>query len=351
VVVAVVKAAVYHGPGDVRVERVPDPVLREPTDAIVRVLRAAICGSDLWFYRGIVQWTPGDRTGHEFVGVVEEVGAEVRTVRPGDVVIAPFVASDGTCSFCRAGLQTSCVNVSFWGDDANGGQAEAVRVPWADGTLVPLPAGAADDAALLAHATALCDVMPTGHHGALTAGARNAEVVAVVGDGAVGLCAVHSAARLLGARRVIAIGHNPQRLELARAFGATETYDSHDPEIAERIVAETSGGVPAVVEAVGSQQSMDLAIRIARPGGAVTFVGVPNAVDRPDLRELFRKNVSLRGAVAPARAYIEDLLAHVLEGRIEPARVFDLELPLDRIGEGYAAMDGRRTIKVLLHTG
>ncbi len=339
------KATLYHGARDVRLERVPDPALRKPTDAIVRVTRAAICGSDLWFYRGITQWEPGDRTGHEFVGVVEAVGAEVSTLRPGDAVIAPFVASDGTCEFCRRGLQTSCVHMENFGDEENGGQAEAVLVPYADGTLVrTLPELSAKAAAQVA----LCDVLPTGHHGVVSANAAAGGTVAVVGDGAVGLCAVLSAARVVGAERVIAIGHNARRLALAREFGATETYDSHDEGVAAAILELTKGGVPSVVEAVGNQESMELAIEIARPGGTVAFVGVPHNVGTLGLRPLFTKNVALRGALAPARAYQELLMRRIADGSIDPSPVFDLTLPLDRVAEGYAAMDERRAIKVLL---
>jgi threonine dehydrogenase-like Zn-dependent dehydrogenase len=342
------KATVYHGARDVRLETVADPVLREPTDAIVRVARAAICGSDLWFYRGITQWEPGDRTGHEFVGVVEDVGSGVRGVKRGDFVLAPFVSSDGTCEFCREGLTTSCVHMTNWGDDANGGQAEAVRVPLADGTLVKASPGIADDDRKLASALTLTDVMATGHHGVASArGARGGTVV-VVGDGAVGLCGVLSAAKVVGAERVIAVGHNAKRLELAREFGATDTFNSHDDGVAERILELTRGGSPAVVEAVGNQESLELAVEVARPGGTVAFVGVPHNVTAAPLRPLFLKNVALRGALAPARTYMEMLMARVADGTIDPGRVFDLRLGLDAVAEGYAAMDQRRAIKVLL---
>ncbi|MBV8489503.1 MAG: alcohol dehydrogenase catalytic domain-containing protein [Candidatus Eremiobacteraeota bacterium] len=342
------KATVYHGARDVRLETVPDPVLRSPKDAIVRVTRTAICGSDLWFYRGITQWEPGDRTGHEFVGIVEDAGSEVGSVRRGDHVIAPFVSSDGTCEFCRAGLQTSCVRMSNFGDEQNGGQAEAVLVPYADGTLVKAAPEIAGDERLMTASLALCDVMPTGHHGVVSSGAAAGTTVAVVGDGAVGLCAVLSAARVVGAENVIAIGHNAKRLEMARAFGATHAYNSHDDGIGGRIVELTKGGVSHVVEAVGNQESMDLAVEIARPGGTVAFVGVPHNVKEPALRPLFLKNVALRGALAPARAYLETLMARVVDGTIDPSSVFDLKLPLDRVADGYKAMDERHAIKVSL---
>jgi threonine dehydrogenase-like Zn-dependent dehydrogenase len=342
------KATVYHGARDVRLETVADPVLREPTDAIVRVTRAAICGSDLWFYRGVTQWEPGDRTGHEFVGIVEETGSAVRTLSRGDLVIAPFVSSDGTCEFCLEGLPTSCVHMTNWGDDANGGQAEAVRVPYADGTLVKALPGLDADPRTLASALTLTDVMATGHHGVVSAHAARGGTVVIVGDGAVGLCGVLSAAKVVGAERVIAVGHNAKRLELAREFGATHVFNSHDDGVAAEIIDLTHGGSAAVVEAVGNQESMDLAVEVARPGGTVAFVGVPHNVLTPPMRPLFLKNVALRGALAPARTYLEPLMSKVADGSIDPGRVFDLRLGLDGVAEGYAAMDERRAIKVLL---
>ncbi len=344
------KATVYHGTRDVRLERVADPAVKEPTDAIVRVTHAAICGSDLWFYRGVTQWEPGDRTGHEFIGIVEETGSDVHSVRRGDYVAAPFVSSDGTCEFCHENLQTSCVHMTNWGDDANGGQAEAVRVPFADGTLVKLAGGIADDERMLASALTLTDVMSTGHHGIVTANTRSGGTVVVIGDGAVGLCAVLSAARVLDAEHVIAVGHNRARLELAREFGATHIFNSHDHGVAGEILELTKGGSPSVVEAVGNQSSMELGIEIARPGGTVSFVGVPHNVQQLPLRPIFLKNVSLHGAIAPARAYIPTLMRYVEDRSIDPSRVFDLRLPLDGVAEGYAAMDERRAIKVLLDT-
>lgn len=342
------KAAVYHGAHDVRLESVPDPRIRDPKDAIVRVTRAAICGSDLWFYRGVTQWTPGDRTGHEFVGIVEETGSDVRGVRPGDAVIAPFVSSDGTCEFCSAGLQTSCEHMTNFGDVENGGQAQFVLVPYADGTLVKMPEAIAHDRAKHDASVALCDVMATGHHGVVSAQTVAGSTVVIVGDGAVGLCGVLSAAREVRAERVIAVGHNAKRLEIAKHFGATDVLNSHDEGVQEKILELTSGGTPHVVEAVGNQESMDLAINVARPGGTVSFVGVPHNVKATPMRTIFLNNLSLRGALAPARAYLPRLLSSLEAGRIDPSPVFDLELPLERVAEGYTAMDGRHAIKVLL---
>jgi threonine dehydrogenase-like Zn-dependent dehydrogenase len=342
------KATVYHGPHDVRVECVPEPSIADPRDAIVRVTRAAICGSDLWFYRGVTQPDPGNRTGHEFVGIVQEVGADVRSVRPGEAVIAPFAWSDGTCEFCRAGLQTSCVHGDFFGGGGHGGQAEFVSVPHADGTLVHMPEGIANDRIKHDASVTLSDVMATGHHGVVRAQTQPGSTVVVVGDGAVGLCAVLSAAKLIGAERVIAVGHNPNRLEIAKLFGATDTLNSHDDNVRDEIVDLTRGGAPHVVEAVGNQKSLELAIAVARAGATVSFVGVPHKVERPPMDEIFHNNLSLAGGVAPVRSYLPDLIEALDTGRIDPSPVLDLELPLERAPDGYAAMDERRAIKVLL---
>ena len=342
------KATVYRGAHDIRLEDVPEPRITSPQDAIVRVTRAGICGSDLWFYRGVTQPMPGDHTGHEFVGIVEEIGAQVSSVRPGDAVIAPFAWSDGTCEFCRAGLQTACVHGDFFGHGEYGGQAQFVPVPYADGTLVKAPETIASDERKRNASVALCDVMATGHHGVVRAQTTAGSTVVVVGDGAVGLCAVLSAAKEVRAERVIAVGHNPKRLELAKRFGATDTLDSHDEHVQDKIVELTSGGSPHVVEAVGNQESFDLAVNVARPGGTVGFVGVPHNVKTPPLSTIFYNSLTLRGGLAPARAYLPQLMASLEAGRIDPSPVLDLELPLERVADGYAAMDERRAIKVLL---
>ena len=343
------RATVFHKPHDVRLENVPDPVIQHPTDAIVRVTRAAICGSDLWFYRGVSELKSGDRTGHEFVGIVEEIGAGVRSVRRGDAVIAPFASSDGTCEFCRAGLQTSCVHATFFGaEEGNGGQAEFVRVPYADGTLVKMPERLARDAGKLNASVTLCDVMGTGHYGVVAAETQPGSMVVVVGDGAVGLCAVLSAAKIVRAERVIAVGHNHKRLEMARRFGATDTFDSHKPDVRDQIAELTNGGAPHVVEAVGNQESMELAIDVARPGGTVGFVGVPHHVKKVPLETMFYNHVTLRGGPAPVRQYLPQLISSPEAGHIDPSPVLDLTLPLSGVGDGYAAMDDRRAIKVLL---
>jgi threonine dehydrogenase-like Zn-dependent dehydrogenase len=345
------KATVYHGPGDVRIENVPDPRIQDGRDAIVRVTRAAICGSDLWFYRGVTRPAVGNLVGHEFVGIVEEVGSEVRYIRRGDAVIAPFAWSDGTCEFCRDGLQTSCVHGGFFGgEEKTGGQAELVRVPYADGTLVTMPDAIAGDERKLNASVTLCDVMGTGHYGAVAAETKPGSTVVVVGDGAVGLCAVLSAAKILGAERIIAVGHNAKRLELAKRCGATHTLDSNDPRAQEQIVDLTDGGARHVVEAVGNPDSLSLAAGVARPGGTVGFVGAPHA-DTAPLETLFYNHVTLRGGPAPVRRYLPQLISSLETGHIDPSPVLDLALPLSRVAEGYAAMDKRSAIKVVLTVG
>ena len=341
------KATVYRGAHDVRLEDVPDPRILDQRDAIVRVTRAAICGSDLWFYRGITQLDLGASTGHEFIGVVEDVGSDVHSVHPGDPVISPFVSSDGTCEFCLAGLQIDCVQVGFFTGES-GGQAELVRVPNADGTLVKMPDAIAHDDAKRNASVTLCDVMATGHHGVVGARTTPGSTVVVVGDGAVGLCAVHSAAKVVGAERIVAVGHNPKRLEMARRFGATHIFDSHNENVQKEILELTSGGSPHVVEAVGNQESLDLAVDVARPGGTVCFLGVPHNVKTAPLSKILFGNLSLRGGASPARAYLPQLIASLEAGTIDPSPVLDLALPLSRVAEGYAAMDERRAIKVLL---
>ena len=342
------RATVFHAPGDVRVEDVPDPRLVEPTDAIVRVTYACVCGSDLWFYRGVNVWEAGWRTGHEFVGVVDEVGSEVSTVRPGDYVIAPFSYACGRCEFCRKGVHTSCVDGGYWGGDENdGGQGEAVRVPLADGTLVAVPPGVSGDRALLRAAVPLTDVMSTGHHAAVAAGVRRGGTVAVVGDGAVGLCGVLAAKRL-GADRIFALGHHEDRLAMAKAFGATDLVSARGDEAIAAVREATGGGAEAVLECVGAQSSMDLALGVARPGGRVGFVGVPAQVEAIDVRRMFSNNIALHGGVAPARAYIPELLADVADGTLDPSPVLDLTVGLDGVPEGYAAMDARTATKVLV---
>ncbi|MEV6573884.1 zinc-dependent alcohol dehydrogenase family protein [Streptomyces sp. NPDC051577] len=344
------RATVIHAPHDIRVEEVPDAAIRRPEDAVVRVLRACICGSDLWAYRGEAAREPGQRIGHEFLGIVEETGSAVTDLRAGDLVVAPFMWSDGTCHHCVEGLHTSCVDGGFWGSVGHdGGQGEAVRVPHADGTLVKLPADAASDDHLLTALLALSDVMGTGHHAALGAGVRKGSTVAVVGDGAVGLCGVLAAKRL-GADRIIALGRHAARTDIARLFGATDVVAERG-EAAEAAVRElTAGqGAHAVIEAVGTEQSMRTAVGITRDGGAIGYVGVPHGSGTGlDLGVMFDRNLTLRGGVAPVRAYIPELLADVLSGAIDPSPVFDRSISLDEVPDGYRAMDDRSALKVLI---
>ena len=342
------KATIFHAPLDVRVETVPDPPVRERTDAVVRVVNAAICGSDLWFYRGISKWEPGWRTGHEFIGRVEAVGAGVRDVKVGDVVAAPFAFSDGSCEHCLHALYTSCEHGGMWGREfESGGQGELVRVPFADAVLVKMPEAVAHDARKRTAALALTDVMSTGHHGVVRAQGGAGKIVMVIGDGAVGLCAV-LAARRLNADRIVAVGHHAARLAIAKQFGASDLIDSKGNDTAAQIIELTRGGPHAVVEAVGSQATMDLAIAVCRPGGTVSYVGVPHGVKTFDSSRVFGENITIAGALAPVRAYLPELLADVANGTIDPSPVFDVRLPLDRTPEGYALMHERRAIKVAL---
>lgn len=346
------RATVIHGARDVRIEGVPDPVIQHPTDAIVRVVAACVCGSDLWRYRGVEDVPEPVRMGHEYVGVVEEIGAQVTTLEVGDFVIAPFYVCDSTCENCRNGVSTSCLHGGWWGShdgtgsSADGGQGERVRAPLADGTLVVVPGQPTDE--LIPHLLTLSDVMGTGHHAALQGGVHEGSTVAVVGDGAVGLCAVLAAKRL-GASRVVAMSRHETRQELARRLGATDVVPERGDEGVARL-KEMFGGIgpDVVLECVGTKESMDQALRSARPGGQVGFVGVPAGGPELPVRTMFNTNVGVRGGVASVRNYIEELLPEVLDGRLQPGVVFDLELPLAEVAEAYAAMDERRATKVLL---
>ena len=335
-------ATKIYGQGDIRVEEVPNPVLSTGTDAIVRVVAACVCGSDLWPYRGITYTDEPRKIGHEFVGVVEEVGENVTRVSVGDFVIAPFYDCDMTCVNCVNGVSPSCLHGGWW----DGAQAERVYVPHADGSLVATPSYPSEE--LIPSLLALSDVMGTGHHAAVAAGVTAGSTVVVVGDGAVGLCAVLAAKRL-GAARIVAMSRHESRQYLAREFGATGIVALRGDE-GVVAVQELLGGIGAdcVLEAVGTKESMDQAIRSARPGGKVGYVGVPNGGAELPIGTLFRSNVGVNGGVAPVRNYVEELLADVLSGHINPGRVFDFEVPLADIAEAYKAMDERRAIKVLV---
>src|SRR5512144_1572785 len=324
------RATVMFGAGDVRIETLPDARTIEPTDAVVVVSRACICRSDLWPYKTMEHSDAGRRMGHEAIGVVESVGADVRTVKVGDLVVMPFAYSDGTCTFCRAGLQTSCIHGGFFGVvGMDGAQAEAVRVPRADGTLFVLPAG--KDHALMPSLLTLSDVMGTGHHAAVAAKVAPGKKVAVIGDGAVGLCGV-IAARRLGAEQIIILGRHADRISVAKEFGATDVVSERGEEATQRVRELTGGfGAHSVLECVGTEQAMATSVAIARPGGAVGRVGVPHYEAVPGGQLTFYNNVSVAGGPAPTRAYIAELLPDVLEGRIEPGRVLDRTLGLDGV--------------------
>lgn len=340
------RATTIHAPFDVRLSEVPDPVIEEPTDAVIEIVAGCICGSDLWPYRGENKITPGSRIGHEYVGIVREVGADVRTVKPGDFVVTPFVASDGTCPNCLAGYQSVCQNiVGIGGPRADGGQGEWAKVPYADGTLVATPE--VPDDALIPSLLTLSDVMGTGWHAARAAGVKPGHTVVVVGDGAVGLCGVLSAVRM-GAERVVALSRHESRQKIAKEFGATHIIAERGDAARDAVLELTDGvGADAVLECVGTDQSFKTAFAVARAGSTVGFVGVPHGVEVP-IGRMFGKNVGLAGGVAPVRAYLPELMADVLAGEINPGLVFDLELPLAEVAEGYKAMHERRAIKTLL---
>ena len=335
------RGVVMHAPGDVRVEDLKDPAITAPTDAIIRLSATCVCGSDLWPYRGSDQVTRPTPMGHEYAGIVEAVGDEVRNVRPGQFVVGSFFASDNTCEICQAGYQTSCVHR----EPVRGAQAQYLRVPLADGTLVATPE--VPDADLVASFLAASDVLGTGWFAAVAAQAGPGKTVAVVGDGAVGLLGV-LAARQLGAERVIAMSRHESRQKLALEFGATDIVTERGDEGVARIKELTGGlGAHSLIEAVGTQESMMQAIRSTRAGGHVGYVGVSHDVAL-DGQELFFSHVHLHGGPAPVRAYLPELIDLISKRSIEPGRVFDLEVPLDEAAEAYRAMDERRAIKALL---
>jgi threonine dehydrogenase-like Zn-dependent dehydrogenase len=345
-------ATVIYGERDVRLDTVPEPQLSSGGDAIVRVVAACVCGSDLWSYRGIAAVPEPKRIGHEFIGIVEAVGSDVTKISVGDFVIAPFYDCDMTCANCLNGVSTSCLHGGWWGaKDRNGGfadgaQGERVRVPHADGTLVATPGQPAPE--LIPSILTLADVMGTGHHAALSAGVTTGSTVVVVGDGAVGLCAIIAAKRL-GASRIVAMSRHADRQALALEFGATDIVEERGEDGIARIKEMFDGiGADCVLECVGTTESMDQAIRSTCPGGTVGYVGVPNGAPELPIRTLFNSNIGVNGGVAPVRNYIEELLPEVLSGAINPGRVFNLELPLSEVAEAYAAMDERRAVKVLL---
>lgn len=341
------KATVMYGAGDVRVENVPDARIKESTDALVVVTRAAICGSDLWPYKGMPTSEVGRRMGHEFIGVVEAVGKDVHTIKVGDLVAAPFAWSDGTCEFCEQGLHTSCLHGGWWGGtELDGGQGEAVRVPQADGTLYPLPVSR--DHTLMPSLLTLTDVMATGHHAAVTAKVSRGKIAAVVGGGAVGLCGVIAAKRL-GAEQIIFLDRHADRISLAKEFGATDIVSERGEAAIEKVMVLTNGlGAHSVLECVGYEESTRTALSIARAGGAVGRVGVPQDEQMPVAMPTFFRNVTISGGPAPARAYFDELLPDVLEGKIQPGKVFDFAGDISKVPDGYRAMYDRKAIKAII---
>ncbi|WP_329041225.1 zinc-dependent alcohol dehydrogenase family protein [Streptomyces sp. NBC_00178] len=341
------RATLLYAAEDVRVEDVTDPEIKNPTDAVVRIVLSCVCGSDLWPYKSAPHTNNPRHMGHEFLGVVEATGSEVRTVEPGDVVVAPFVYSDNTCAYCREGLQTSCVHGGTWGvNGVDGGQGQAARVPYADGTLVKLPVG--EDSELLPDLLTLSDVLSTGYHAARTAGVGPGDTVTVIGDGAVGLSAVISAG-LLGAERIVLMGRHTVRTDLGRDFGATDVVAERGKEGVARVRDLTDGeGTHKVLECVGLKDAIVQSFGVVRAGGTISRVGAPQFTDVPFGFPDFLRNITLTGGVAPARAYIEELMPHILNGSIRPGRVFDRTIGLEDIADGYRAMNDREALKVLI---
>jgi threonine dehydrogenase-like Zn-dependent dehydrogenase len=334
-------ATVMYGPGDVRFERVDDPRIIKPTDAIIKLSATCICGSDLWPYRGLQPTDGPAHMGHEYCGVVVEVGSEVRTIRPGQFVVGSFCLSDNTCPHCKFGFQSSCAQREFM----TGAQAPYARVPLADGTLVATAEMPGHD--LIPHLLATSDVLGTGWYAADAANVRKGSTVCVVGDGAVGLMGV-LAAKEMGAERIIAMSRHKSRQELARDFGATDIVAERGDAGIDRVKELTGGvGADSVLECVGMQESMTQAINVARPGGSIGYVGVPHGVTL-DGQAMFFSQRRMMGGPAPVRRFLPDLMDRVLKGRIKPGKVFDLTLPLAEVAEGYRAMDERRAIKTML---
>ncbi|MBO2456348.1 zinc-binding dehydrogenase [Actinomadura violacea] len=341
------RAAVMYGAGDVRVEDRPDPEIQQPADAIVRVVLSCVCGSDLWPYGSMPATDTGRPMGHEFLGVIAETGSDVTGLKAGDLVVTPFTYCDNTCDFCRRGLQSSCRHGGRYGlNGVDAGQGEAVRVPYADGTLVKLPVGV--DSPLLPSLLTLSDVLGTGHHGAVTAGVGPGDRVLVVGDGAVGLSAVIAAKRL-GAEQIILMGRHTDRTDLGRDFGATDVVAERGEEGVAR-VRELTGrdGADRVIEAVGTRQTLDTAFGAVIDGGTISRLGVPQYTDGPMGFEMIMRNITLTGGASPARAYIEELMPDILNGTIDPGRVFDRTVSLDGVPDAYRAMADRRALKVLI---
>ena len=340
------KATLIYGAGDIRVEDVPDPLLQNASDAIVRITHSCICGSDLWPYKSREQTEQGDRIGHEFIGVVEETGSDVGRIQKGDLVVAPFFYADGTCEYCQAGLTSACPNGNAWGADTDGGQGEAARVPFADNVLMKLDVP--HDSELMPSLLTLSDVFGTGHHAAVSAQVGPGKDVVVVGDGAVGLLGVLAAKRL-GAERIVLMGHHKDRTDLGREFGATDVVAERGEE-GEQNVRDLLGtdGAHSTIEAVGYDQSLSTALNVTKPGGHVGIVGVPQSGTIPNAARKFMANITVAGGIAPTQANMHELLPDVLDGTVEPGKVFNRTISLDETPEGYRAMNDREALKVLV---
>lgn len=345
------KAATFQGKGSIEVKEVPDPIIENPDEAIVKVTYSCICGSDLWYYRGISEMETGRRIGHEFMGIVEAVGDKVKNIKAGDFVIAPFSISDGTCPECRAGETKFCRNGMFWGTGrSDGGQGEKVLVPFADGTLVPVPDADKLDDLMLRALLPLTDVLSTGHHAAIDAHVADGSTVAVIGDGAVGLCAV-AASKRLGASRIFLVSTHEDRAKLGKKFGATDIIDVRGDEAVEKIKEQTEDlGVDCALECVGNPDAWEIAWGAVRPGGNIGFVGVPHDVPDIPISKLFGSNVGVKGSGASARHHIPELLPDVLSGKLDVSEIFTRTVPLNDIAEGYKDMDERKEIKILVKT-
>ncbi|OGH20728.1 MAG: IMP dehydrogenase [Candidatus Levybacteria bacterium RIFCSPHIGHO2_02_FULL_37_13] len=342
------KAAVFYGPRDIRIDNVPAPHIQNPKDAIVKVKYACICGSDLWSYRGLSPREKGSRIGHEFIGIVEDVGRGVTKIKKGDFVIAAFSRSDGTCPECKMGMPSSCRNGGYWGVDGyDGGQGEMVRVPNADHMLIVVPKNKIKEKLMKAF-TALTDVMCTGHHAAICASVSKEKTVAVVGDGAVGLCAV-LASRRLGAKQIILLSSHNDRAKIGQKFGATNIIAARDDEAFKKVRKLTNDtGVDCVLECVGTKDSWETAFKIVRKGGRIGWVGIPHDVAPINLANMFSENIGIMGGRAPSAVYIPQLLPEVLFGKLDPSPVFTKTISLSQIKDGYEAMDKRKAIKVLI---
>ena len=340
------KATLIYGAGDIRVEEVPDPRIENPTDAIVRITHSCICGSDLWPYKSAEAGDTGSRIGHEFIGVVEETGSDISRLSKGDVVVAPFFYADGTCEYCKAGLTSACPNGNAWGAETDGGQGEAARVPFADNSLMKLDVP--QDSELMPSLLTLSDVFGTGHHAAVSARVEPGKDVVVVGDGAVGLLGVLAAKRL-GAERIVLMGHHKDRTDLGREFGATDVVAERGEE-GEQKVRDILGtdGAHSTIEAVGYDQSLSTALNVTKPGGFVGIVGVPQSGTIPNAARKFTANITVAGGIAPTQANMHELLPDVMDGKIEPGKVFNRTIGLDEVPEGYRAMNDREALKVLV---